>query len=110
MLRTQPIRLSAAIYSALKKYDEPEVSGYREYSGLGIEGAVLGNNVKIGSLAFVDESLANFKPVRQENPRVYVSINGRTHGYFEINNSYRKGIENAVRNLSPELPACSFVG
>jgi len=102
--------LSAAIYNALKKYDEPEVSEFREYSGLGIQGVVLGNNIKIGSLPFADESLANFKPVRQENPRVYISINGRTCGYFEINNNYRAGIENVVRKLSPNYQLAVLSG
>jgi P-type Cu+ transporter len=92
--------LSTAIHNSLKKYDDPEISEFKEYSGLGIEGKVLGNNLKLGSLAFVDESLANFKPLQNENPRVYVSINERTYGYFEINNNYREGIEKVVQDLS----------
>ncbi len=92
--------LSTAIYNSLRKCDEPEISDYREYSGHGIEGSVLGNNLKLGSLAFVDDSLANFKPSGHENPRVYVSFNGRTFGYFEVNNYYRDGIEKVINNLS----------
>ncbi len=92
--------LSTAVYNSLQKFDEPEISDYREYSGQGIEGEVLGNKIKLGSLAFVDDSLANFKPANQENPRVYVSFNGRTYGYFEINNYYREGIEKVINDLS----------
>ena len=92
--------LSAAIYSSLQKYDEAEISDYNEYSNQGIEGTILGNKIKLGSLSFVDDSLANFKPDKQENPRVYVSFNGRTFGYFEINNNYRDGIEKVVDELS----------
>ncbi len=92
--------LSTAVYNSLQKYDEPEISDYREYSGQGIEGEVLGNKIKLGSLAFVDDSLANFKPSGHVNPRVYVSFNGRTFGYFEINNYYREGIESVIRDLS----------
>ncbi len=92
--------LSMAVYNSLREYNEPEISQYREYSGQGIEGSVLGNKIKLGSLAFVDDSLANFKPANQENPRVYVSFNGRTYGYFEINNYYRDGIERVINDLS----------
>ena len=92
--------LSSAIYNSLSKYDEPEVSEFREYSNLGIEGKVLGNKIKLGSLSFIDDSLANFKLAQQETPRVYFSFNERTVGYFEINNNYREGIEKVVKELS----------
>jgi Cu+-exporting ATPase len=94
--------LSAAIYNSLQKYDEPEISEFREYSGQGIEGIVLGNRIKLGSVSFVDDSLANYKPTLIENPRVYVSFNERTYGYFEINNNYREGIESIVKVLSKD--------
>ncbi len=92
--------LSTAVYKSLQEYDEPEISEFREYSGYGIEGDVLGNKIKLGSLAFVDESLANLKPLSYETPRVYVSFNGRTYGYFGINNYYREGIESVINKLS----------
>ncbi len=92
--------LSSAIYNSLSKYDEPEISEFREYSNLGIEGKVLGNKIKLGSLSFVDDSLANFKLPQQETPRVYFSFNERAVGYFEINNNYREGIEEVVKDLS----------
>ena len=94
--------LSAAIYRALPEFKEPEVSEYREYSNLGIEGKVLGNKIKLGSLSFVDDTLANYKPDAKENPRVYVSLNNRTYGYFEINNNYRQGMGNVVKELLPD--------
>ncbi len=92
--------LSAAVYKSLKKYDEAEISEYREYAGHGIEGEVLGNKIKLGSLSFIDDTLANFKPVSHDSPRVYVSFNGRTYGYFEINNYYREGIDSVIKDLS----------
>jgi Cu+-exporting ATPase len=102
LVRNSTHPLSAAIYNSLQKFYEPEISEFREYSGLGIEGKVLGNKIKLGSLSFVDESLANLKPAGQENPRVYVSFNERTYGYFEINNNYREGIEKVVKELSAD--------
>ena len=92
--------LSAVIYNSLNNYDEPEVTEFREYSGLGIEGIVLGNRIKLGSLAFVDDSLANLKSAPTQKPRVYASFNERTFGYYEIDNKYREGIEKMAEYLS----------
>ncbi len=94
--------LSAAIYNSLQNYDEPEISEFREYSGQGIEGIALGNKIKLGSVSFVDDTFANYKPLLNESPRVYVSFNERTYGYFEINNNYREGIERIVNDLTQD--------
>jgi Cu+-exporting ATPase len=110
LVRNSTHPLSAAIYRSLVEYIEPEISRFREYSGQGIEGIVLGNRIKLGSVSFVDESLANYKPASVENPRVYVSINGRIYGYFEINNSYREGIETAVKDLSRDYKLAVLSG
>lgn len=77
--------LSRALYSHLVKYDEMEVFDFKEQEGLGVEGTIMNQQVKMGAAAFV--GLTDEKS--QEAARVHVSIHADYCGYFTIRNFYR---------------------
>jgi Cu+-exporting ATPase len=97
--------LSKIIYDSISANTNLEVENYSEQSGKGIEGEVLGNKIRIGSLIFVgDKSKSSIEFEQSESAinydtKVYLAINDLTIGYFEIENVYRKGIEKLASGL-----------
>lgn len=65
------------------------VEQFREIPGRGIEGMIEENYLKIGSAQFVaGESFA----AAPTATHVYIALNGRLKGYFQLENSYRPGL------------------
>ncbi len=85
--------LSRALYSHLAKYDEMEVFDFKEQEGLGVEGIIMNQHVKMGSAAFVGLTDVG----AQEAARVHVSLNAEYQGYFTIRNFYRPNWQQLLR-------------
>lgn len=88
--------LSKSIASYLSEYTILVVTEYRSYDGKGIEGQIEGKKIQLGSenwLNVINDSANKFS-------KVYVSIDGSIVGYFEIKNSYKQNIFQALRALT----------
>ncbi|MNS63127.1 putative copper-importing P-type ATPase A [compost metagenome] len=86
---------SKAITYYLPKSKLLKVHNLKETAGLGLEGDIDGNLVKLGSALFtgaIDTSGIN-------TGKVYVTINEQVVGCFTITNKYREGMEKLIHNL-----------
>ncbi len=97
--------LSRAVYDHLDGNKIYEIENYEEHTGRGIQGFVLGNLVKLGSLNFVKEDVSDGPDSTLYNSdefgsQVYLSINCNILGYFNISNYYRRGFEQVAGELS----------
>ncbi len=100
LVRNSTHTLSKRIYDFINAGKLFDISNYNEVNGKGIEGTIVGNKIKLGSENFVlkDENQIKNKSEKL-NSLVYLSINNDLLGYFEISNSYRKGISVTIKNL-----------
>ncbi len=99
--------LSGIIYNHYKTGQNFDVNNYEEHSGLGISATILGNNIKLGSYNFINgatEHPDHFSSASVEgfDTRVYLSINNVSFGFYNIINSYRKGISSLISSLDNE--------
>ena len=95
--------LSRKIYSFLKGKERFDINKFNEKTGEGIEGVILGNRIRVGSLDFIsNQNNINpaFERIKSLGTRVYLSMNEKVVGYFQFSNEYRKGIEELLQNLS----------
>jgi P-type Cu+ transporter len=72
------------------------VNGYEEISGQGIKGYVNANYVIMGSEYFVTGGKGNFV---NNSSQVFIMINGDFKGYYNVDNAYRTGIFELVKEL-----------
>ncbi|OSZ77075.1 heavy metal translocating P-type ATPase [Chitinophagaceae bacterium IBVUCB2] len=86
--------LSKALAKYLAKGKQPEVAGFKETIGEGIEGFVQNDLMKLGSYHFVT-GLAS----RQTGTAIFVSIENRLQGFFHFSNHYRGEIPGLLNNL-----------
>ncbi|MFZ0453708.1 MAG: heavy metal translocating P-type ATPase metal-binding domain-containing protein [Ignavibacteriaceae bacterium] len=98
--------LSRKIYSFLEGKEKFAVSQFNEKTGEGIEGIILGNKIKVGSIDYVS-SIGNndsaFEMKKDLGTRVYLSLNNKVAGYFNFSAGYRKGIKELLKNLSVDF-------
>ncbi len=97
--------LSKNIYDYLKKNItelNDNIENFKTYTGLGIEGVVQGNYIKIGSYEFV----CNGKYPEDGNlltSVAHISINNQYKGYFAIKQNYRIGIKTMFDALQKQF-------
>ncbi len=97
--------LSKKIYSSLEGDELYPVTNYVETTGMGLEGVVFGHTLKIGSKNLVGADGGIYKDVSlQKNEetfstKVYLSVDEELLGYFELSNSYRKGIDILLEDI-----------
>ncbi len=84
---THPLSRRLALALPGEIYDN--VEQFREIPGQGIEGTVEGNYLKIGSAQFVAGESTAAAPTATH---VYIALNGRLKGYFQLENRYRPGL------------------
>lgn len=88
--------LSRRIELALNGEVSSAVENFREIPGEGIEGIVEQNQLKIGSASFAGSAGAS--PEDATATTVYISLNGRVKGYFQLDNYYRPGLNEVLQN------------
>jgi Cu+-exporting ATPase len=96
LVRNSTHPLSLKIYNSLEGEEFFPVTKFDEIPGLGINGVVYGNSVKVGSKEFVDQSAE----VDNITTKVFVSMNDEVLGFFSVTNSYREGIGEIIKSLS----------
>ena len=84
--------ISRQIANALRVSTPLPVRQFMEKKGLGVQGAVDGHKIRIGSAQFIDGQQATHK-------HVLIEIDGRTKGVFIQHNQYRKGMHNVLQSL-----------
>ena len=93
--------LSKRIYDSLPSSETLQAVNFKEYTGKGIEGEILGNKILLGSDRFLENSIYNIpgKETFSASSKVYLSINGKVKGYFEIKNNFRQGLKDLISKL-----------
>lgn len=87
--------LSVLIAASIEADAVDEVSGFREVPGKGIEGTFNGNSVRVGAASFAGSASL----MDAEGPVVFVSVNDRVQGVFEIKTSVRSGMNTVLERL-----------
>lgn len=90
LLRHSTHPLSRAVLDELKEAPAVAVESFRNIPGMGIEGWVAEQHVKIGSRQFVQEDTGS--DTEAGSSRVFISTDGRILGFFELRNTYREGL------------------
>ncbi|HUN02759.1 MAG TPA: HAD-IC family P-type ATPase [Niabella sp.] len=88
--------LSKAIYDYLNVLETISVSNFKNVPGLGIEGWINEKHIKIGSDSFVNNTVD-----KKENlgSQVNIKVDGKILGVFTVQNSYRYGFAELMKNL-----------
>jgi Cu+-exporting ATPase len=86
--------LSKALAKQLGIPKNMEVVGFKETTGMGVEGSVNGDLLRSGSYEFVAG-----KHNTQPGTAVYVSINNKVYGFFLFSNHYREAIPQLLNEL-----------
>jgi Cu+-exporting ATPase len=82
----------------------------KEVEGKGIYGKVDGFGIKIGSLRFLNPEFEQSEEVNHLESRVYVNFQGRTLGYFKIQNQYRPELNKVVVDLQKKYEISVLTG
>jgi Cu+-exporting ATPase len=89
--------LSRSIYEFFDtKIEEYTLDNFEEIPGKGIKSLIEGNEIKIGSSNFVK----NYDEESSDSTAVYVSINNKVLGSFQIKNVYRTGLKEVIESLN----------
>jgi Cu+-exporting ATPase len=96
--------LSKKIHDALDCQANLQVASFKEMQGKGIEGEVLGKQIKLGSKAFIFSDNLNSDDPKEKriydfDTNVFVSICNEPRGYFSISNAYRPEIDTTIKKL-----------
>ena len=84
------------------------VSNFQEHPGLGIEGIVQNNHIRIGSSNFI--KIAMNKDATPLASQVFIQIDGMNRGYFKISNKYRPGLKQVIGKLSSKYEIALLTG
>lgn len=95
VLRASNHPLSRMLYDFLQETAKVKVSDFEEITGKGIQANVDGNQILIGSAAFVGKQEEN--SIGQTT--VHIKINGEYFGKYIFNNQYREGLATLFKNL-----------
>jgi Cu+-exporting ATPase len=92
--------LSQKIKSFLNQRTLLPVTALTETTGKGLSATVNEQQVTIGSA-----SLTNIEQAANDNltTKVYVTINGDVLGYFQIDHTYREGLQHVIESLRPSF-------
>ena len=89
--------ISSSFQDEPMDYEEYEINDFKEYAGKGIAATVNDIPVKVGASEFINKN--DIIVSKNNGSRVYVKIGDSSKGYFEIQNKYRAGFENLVKEL-----------
>ncbi len=91
--------LSIRIANFLNCNENMLVQSFKEYAGKGISAHIAGHEVLLGSAQFLN---IPHKEVNELSTLIYVSIDKKVKGFFQINHSYRNGLDNVIKQVSKE--------
>lgn len=95
LLRQSSHPLSKLVFATLENYQLVEIKEFEEVLGKGIVATINGKTVKIGSATFVE--------IQHEDTAktsvVYVKINDKVLGRFQLENAYRKNLKMVINQL-----------
>jgi Cu+-exporting ATPase len=94
--------LSKKISSGLSGIDVLPVEKFSEQAGAGIEGMVAGVALKMGAATYVTNAEIPLSTALLNSTRVYVSINEKLMGYFNISGTLREGFKRQIQLLQKE--------
>lgn len=94
---------SRSILAYCGKPTPTSVSRFAEDTGLGLQGWVHQMHVQIGSASYVGARIT-------KDSAVHVNINGDYAGYFQLGNTYRKGITPMLAQLQKAYPLSVLSG
>ncbi|QED38124.1 HAD-IC family P-type ATPase [Antarcticibacterium arcticum] len=103
-LRSSNHPLSRTLYELLAEYDIVPLDAYCETVGQGITASHKESTIKVGSPAFVGESLGT----TSLNTAVHISSNDQYKGKFIFYNEYREGVSKVFKDLE-ELYSLSII-
>ena len=107
LVRQSTHTLSKTVYDSIDVEDVHKVTDFNEVFGKGISGKILGKKVVLGSDYFVTGESVTEDNFREEgfgsSSKVYVSIDNDVKGYFNIENSYRKGLKKTIAILKKDF-------
>jgi len=86
--------LSKALVKHFETSKKLNVNGFKEIIGKGIEGFVNGDLVKLGSYEFVKTDAD-----KQVGTTIFISIENKLYGYFQLSNHYRDNISPLLNKL-----------
>ena len=89
--------ISSSFQDESMDYEEYEINDFKEYAGKGIAATVNDIPVKVGASEFINKN--DMIVSKNNGSRVYIMIGDSSKGYFEIQNKYRAGFENLVKEL-----------
>jgi len=92
--------LSKSVISYLPFSKWLNVKNYKEFKGFGASAIINNHLIKMGSSEFV---LGNNSVQLNFGSRVYISIDDKFLGYFNIKNTYRQSLEKIVLSLKSEF-------
>ena len=96
VLRASNHPLSRMLYDFLPDCKRLKINNFQEITGKGILAEIEGNQVQIGSAAFVGKLEEN----SSQQTSVYVKINEVYQGKYIFNNQYREGLAELFEKLS----------
>ncbi|MBP9187485.1 MAG: HAD-IC family P-type ATPase, partial [Bacteroidia bacterium] len=91
--------LSQKIKKYIGQQQLVEIKSYQEIIGKGIQAVVNDQDVLIGSASYVQANL--HQPQNNLATRVYINISNQVLGYFEMEQGYRKGLQEVLNQLAP---------
>lgn len=93
--------LSILITKSIHDTTTSQVQDFKEFPGKGIEGVIEGNLVRIGSAVFT----GYFEKVDSISSTVFVAINGKVSGYYNISTFVRENIKGMLDRLGKKCVA-----
>jgi P-type Cu+ transporter len=96
VLRASNHPLSRMLYDFLPEGKRFKIDNFEEITGKGIQAEIDGNQIQIGSSAFVGKSEDN--SIQQTS--VHIKINDVYFGNYIFNNQYREGLAELFKKLS----------
>lgn len=101
MLKSSTHPLSKAIYNYVGAYEGKEKIAVEEISGSGLTATVDGHTYRLGSAPFVTGKDTNDEKEFRASS-VYLSVDDAVKGYYRVENKYREGIEEMIRELKKD--------
>lgn len=87
--------LSRHIYQYLKSFERLPLDGFEELPGKGIQAVVDGELLRIGSAQWIFGDSTD-----AQKTSVFIEINNQLKGSFSLENEYRKGIDELIKQLA----------